>query len=302
MFAAALKLLQTRAGNQQAGKFVSPITITLTMPGLRFEILTLLQLSPAAGGMLAILLFVAALYNRNRIKQKNNRQLEQKQLEINQQNEQFKKLLSEKEWLLQEIHHRVKNNLQIVISLLNTQSAYLENEDARSAIRKSQQRIHAISLIHQKLYQSDDPATIDMQWYIHEIVKYLCDSFQAQNIRFTLSIAPVQIDAIQAVPLGLILNEAISNSILYAFPRQQEGEVHVSLQNNSNTTCRLQITDNGIGLPEPFDAENNCSLGMSLMRGLSEQLKGDFSVTGNHGVTIIVTFAVTRELSAANIL
>jgi two-component sensor histidine kinase len=256
-----------------------------------------------AGGVIMLLLFLAVLYNRYRVKQRSNLQLEQKQEEINQQNELLKKLLGEKEWLLKEIHHRVKNNLQIVISLLNTQSSYLENEDARSAIRNSQHRMHAMSLIHQKLYQSNNLATIDMQWYIHELVKYMCESFSAEKkIQFTSAITPIQMDVVQAVPLGLILNEAISNCIKYAFPGSKRGEVHISLQNSGNDIYQLQISDNGIGLPESFDPENSYSLGMSLMRGLSGQLQGNFSINSHHGVTIIITFVLTSELPAAHIL
>jgi two-component sensor histidine kinase len=113
------------------------------------------------GGIVMLLLLLGLLYRRYRLKQRSNIQLQQKQQEINLQNDLLKKVLGEKEWLLKEIHHRVKNNLQIVISLLNTQSAYLDNEDALLALKSSQQRMHSMSLIHQRLYQSDNLAMID---------------------------------------------------------------------------------------------------------------------------------------------
>jgi len=212
-------------------------------------------------------------------------------------------LLGEKERLLKEIHHRVKNNLQIAISLLNTQSAYLESEEARSAIRNSLHRMHAMSLIHQKLYQSHNLSSVDMQWYIQELVTYMCDAFPSEkNIHFIPDIENMQIDVGQAVPLGLIMNEAISNCIQYAFPHSTGSEVHISLKNRGGNLCELQIADNGIGLPSAFDAENGCFPGMNLMRGLSEQLKGNFCVSSHHGVTIIVTFALITEFPAAHIL
>ena len=141
-------------------------------------------------------------------------------------------MLIEKEWLLKEIHHRVKNNLQIVISLLNTQSAYVDNEDALLAIQNSQHRMHAMSLIHQKLYQSDNLANIDMSWYIYELISYMRECFDTDNkINFVLDTEKVYLDVAQAVPLGLIINEAISNAIKYAFPADRKGAVKIVLKN-----------------------------------------------------------------------
>lgn len=253
------------------------------------------------GGIAMLVLFTGVVYSLYRVKKRSNLQLELKQEEINQQNDLLKKLLGKKEWLLKEIHHRVKNNLQIVISLLNTQSAYLENEDARSAIRNSQHRMHAMSLIHQKLYQSDNLATIDMHWYIQELVNYMCESFSTdKKIQFLCEVDKVNLDVVQAVPLGLILNEAISNSIKYAFPATTRGEVHISLKNTGKSRYRLQISDNGIGLPVAFDTEQGNSLGMSLMRGLTEQLNGCCKVSSENGVTIVVTFILNNELAGTN--
>jgi len=261
-------------------------------------------------GIVMLLLLLGLLYRRYRLKQRSNIQLQQKQQEINQQNYLLKKLLGEKEWLLKEIHHRVKNNLQIVISLLNTQSAYLDNEDALQALKSSQQRMHSMSLIHQRLYQSDNLAMIDMHWYIHELAGYMRESFDVdRKVQFVLDTEKVQLDVIQAVPLGLILNEAISNAIKYAFPGDRKGEVRISLHTSaapsypSGTTgsdiCRLVIADNGIGLPPGFDPENFESLGMSLMRGLTDQLGGTFDMDGQNGLAITITFQVNRELSAS---
>lgn len=261
-------------------------------------------------GIVMLLLLLGLLYRRYRLKQRSNIQLQQKQQEINQQNDLLKKLLGEKEWLLKEIHHRVKNNLQIVISLLNTQSAYLDNEDALQALKSSQQRMHSMSLIHQRLYQSDNLAMIDMHWYIHELAGYMRESFDVdRKVQFVLDTEKVQLDVIQAVPLGLILNEAISNAIKYAFPGDRKGEVRISLHTSaaqsypSGTTgsdiCRLVIADNGIGLPPGFDPENFESLGMSLMRGLTDQLGGTFDMDGQNGLAITITFQVNRELSAS---
>lgn len=246
-------------------------------------------------GVFAGLLLLSALfgvgYSRYRLKLKTNKQLEKQQAEINSKNNSLQALLAEKEWLLKEIHHRVKNNLQIVISLLNTQSAYLDNPIALDAIRNSQNRMHAISLIHQKLYQSENLATIDMCVYIRELIEYLGESLNNENeIIMDMDVCLVNLDVSQAVPLGLILNEAISNSIKYAFSAIQKGTITITLKAIADEYYLLSIADNGVGLPEGFDVHRTKSLGLRLMQGLSDQLDGEFSLESDHGLRVSVTF------------
>lgn len=250
-------------------------------------------------GLFIATLFIALLYSRYRLKKRGNLILEQKQSEINAQNELLRRLLAEKEWLLREIHHRVKNNLQIVISLLNTQSAYLDNEDALMAIRNSQNRMHAMSLIHQKLYQSDNLAQIDMRWYISELVEYMIECFSTEKkIRFELLADEVKLDVAQAVPLGLILNEAINNAIKYAFPGEKKGMVKIAFQVAEKDSCKLTVSDDGVGLPADFNQHYSDSLGMSLMTGLSDQLNGEIKIWSNNGLTLEVSFTRHSELLA----
>jgi two-component system, sensor histidine kinase PdtaS len=236
------------------------------------------------GGILLLLIAAFIFYKQYRQKQRANKI-------ITGQNKQLKHLLTEKEWLLKEIHHRVKNNLQIVMSLLNSQSAYIDNEPALTAIHDSQHRVHAMSLIHQKLYNSDNLSSIDMSFYIRELVSYLADSFNTgQRIRFEYAIEPLDMDVTQAVPLGLVLNEAITNSIKYAFPDGRSGVITISLAQTSRDHYLLTISDNGIGMPSHFKIQKPGSLGMSLMAGLSEDLDGNFSIENNNGTTIRVSF------------
>ena len=238
-----------------------------------------------------LIIIVVLFYNRYRLKQRTNKKLEFQQLEIADQNLSLQHLVNEKEWLLKEIHHRVKNNLQIVMSLLNSQSAYIDNEPALTAIHDSQHRVHAMSLIHQKLYNTENVSTIDMSFYIRELVAYLRDSFNTgQRIRFEYNIIPLELDVSHAVPLGLILNEAITNSIKYAFPANKEGLITISLSNTTPDNYLLSISDNGIGMPAHFTGEKPGSLGMSLMAGLSEDLDGNFSVENNNGAKIKISF------------
>lgn len=250
-----------------------------------------------AGAAVMLLLLLALGYNRYRLKQKSNAQLQAKQNEINKQYDILKKVLSEKEWLLREVHHRVKNNLQIVISLLNTQSAYINNQDAMAAIQNSQHRMYAMSLIHQKLYQSDNLSTIDMKWYIRELVSYMRESFDIdKKIRFIIEAEDLNLDVAQAVPLGLILNEAITNAIKYAFPTNGIGTISIILEHPEDSHCTLLLTDSGVGLPAGFDEDSLNSLGMNLMKGLTDQLNGTFKMQNNKGLSVGITFPVNIEM------
>ncbi|SHN45796.1 histidine kinase dimerization/phosphoacceptor domain -containing protein [Chitinophaga sp. CF418] len=249
-------------------------------------------------GATLLLLLLLAGFSRYLTKQKNNKQLQQKQDEIYKQNLSLQqlintqdKLLEEKEWLVKEIHHRVKNNLQIVMSLLNTQAAYLHDADALEAIKESKHRMQAISLIHQKLYQSENMALIDMPTYTRELIGYLKDSIEGvQRIYFDLQIAPVQLDVSLAVPVGLILNEALTNAVKYAFWKNEKGIVTVSLQCTLDSQLILSVSDNGHGFPPGFDVFTQGSMGTRLMETLAEQLEGTISIREEQGVSVIVSF------------
>lgn len=258
----------------------------------------------AGAVLLFLLLFI--VFNRYQVKQKANKLLQAKQEKINLQNQSLEKLveeeqkliiekdklLSDKEWLMKEIHHRVKNNLQIVMSLLNSQSAYLKDPAALEAIKESQHRVHAISLIHQKLYQSEkNVAVIDMEVYIKEVTEYLADNLDTSHcINFKLFIQSIELDVAQAVPLGLIINEAVTNAVKYAFPDGSNGDIEINLQQSPTTGILLAIQDNGTGLPANFSWEQTQTLGMSLMKGLCKQLDGQFEIINNGGITVQVKF------------
>ena len=143
----------------------------------------------------------------------------------------------------------------------------------------------------QKLYNSENLSTIDIPSYIRELVSYLSDSFNTgQRIKFEFNTVPLQLDVSQAVPLGLILNEAITNSIKYAFPDSRNGVISISLSNTTPNHYLLSISDNGIGMPPQAGNKKPGSLGMSLMKGLSEDLDGALSIESNNGTTIKISF------------
>ncbi|AXY74072.1 sensor histidine kinase [Paraflavitalea soli] len=243
------------------------------------------------GVALLLIIIVALLVNYARLKQRTNSKLQVQQLQIEKKNDTLEHLVEEKEWLVREIHHRVKNNFQIVMALLRTQSAYLQGEEAIQAVAESRQRIQAMSLVHQKLYQSDNLSAIHMADYIHELIDCLKDSFSTGNsIQFNLQIDAVKLDIAHCIPLGLILNEAITNAIKYAFPDKQEGTIDVSLKRGAQDHFTLIIKDNGVGLPASFDSANQSSMGMKMMRGLSGDLDGRLQVNNNNGTEIRLDF------------
>ena len=217
--------------------------------------------------------------------------MEIQQEEIEQQNISLRHLVKEKDWLVKEIHHRVKNNFQTVMGLLGTQSGYLRNETAIDAITDSRHRVHAMSLIHQKLYQTENMSAINMADYIHELVDYLRDSFTInRQIRFNMQIEQIGLDLSHCIPLGLILNEAITNSFKYAFPGDQEGIILIAFKYTAANHLLLTIKDNGIGLPAAFNMEKADSMGMNLMRGLSEEIGAKISISTENGTRIAVSF------------
>jgi two-component sensor histidine kinase len=233
-----------------------------------------------------LLVFLSILVNRQ------VKKLKRQQKEINQKNISLQHLIAEKEWLLKEIHHRVKNNLHIVSSLLESQAAYLKDE-ALTAIKNSQHRVFAMSLIHQKLYHPEkDVTSIDMSEYLHELVKYLKDSFETgQRILFRLSLEEVSLNISIAVPLGLIMNEAITNAVKYAFPNNMQGEIIVTIKKLDQYNYRFSVEDNGVGMPEAFDMKTARSLGLKLMTGLSEDINAAFKLESMDGTKISITFS-----------
>jgi two-component sensor histidine kinase len=259
-------------------------------------------------GVGLLFLFLVLGYRRYRQKQHSNRLLQVQQQEINLINQSLQltvaekdSLLIEKNWLLKEVNHRVKNNLHMVISLLESQAIYLEN-DALKAMQSSKHRIFSMSLIHQKLYQSEEVKTIDMSIYLPELVNYLRDSFEAgKYIHFNLEIDPVQLSVAQAIPLALVLNEAITNSVKYAFPGNRLGEISIRMR-QTDENIELIIMDNGVGMAKVTEDTDLDSLGLKLMRGLVEEISGEIQFENNSGTVITITFEIDLLVEKSPVL
>jgi PAS domain S-box-containing protein len=203
----------------------------------------------------------------------------------------LKASLQEKEILLREIHHRVKNNMQIISSLLNLQTEYVDDEKAVNVLQESQNRVRSMAIIHEKLYQSKDLTHINFVDYIQSLVLNLFYSYDIDNtqIKPILKIENISLNIETAVPCGLIISELISNSLKYAFPNKMNGEIIVSLKSEKNT-YQLCVCDNGIGLPEDINFNNIKTLGLLLVNSLTEQIDGKVTIYRDNGTQYKITF------------
>jgi PAS domain S-box-containing protein len=205
--------------------------------------------------------------------------------------EQLKVALKEKEVLLKEIHHRVKNNLAVISSLLNMQSKYIKDKKTLEIFRESQNRVKTMALIHTKLYQSTDLARIDFADYIRKLAADLIDSYRLEPdaVTLLLDVKNVDFDVNVAIPCGLIINELLTNALKHAFPHGHKGEVRVSLR-PEDERMTLAVADNGVGFSENIDFRNTESLGLQLVTALVEQLGGTIDLTVNDGTTFVISF------------
>lgn len=207
-------------------------------------------------------------------------------------NEIVKASLEEKEVLLREIHHRVKNNLQIISALLDKQARKSTDENVQRLVREGQERIQSMALVHQNLYQNDQLSGIDIRTYLHELSQNIQHSNQivAEKVELELNVAAERLDIDTAIPVGLILNELITNAYKYAFPEGRSGKIIVDFYKRAEQYF-LNICDDGVGLPPDFEQRRNKSLGLNLVRGLVRQLDGKVEWPGvAQGTSIAIQF------------
>jgi len=212
-----------------------------------------------------------------------------------QAEEKIKASLKEKEVLLKEIHHRVKNNLQIISSLLKLQSSYIKDQQALEMFKDSQSRIRSMALIHEKLYQSQDLSKVNFAEYIANLAANLFRSYTINStaINLSMNVDDVFLEIDIAVPCGLILNELISNSLKYAFPDERKGKIQIDLSLDKEREVTLIVKDDGIGLPKDFDFHNTKTLGLQLVDNLVEQLEGTIELNGNGRTECKITFTIS---------
>lgn len=229
--------------------------------------------------------------------------LPRKELEarVRERTRELKASLTEKEVLLKEIHHRVKNNLQVISSLLNLQSGYITDGAALQMFKESQNRVRSMALIHEKLYQSEDLAKIDFAEYIRDLTNYLIRMYATETrmVNLEMDVKDISLDIDTAIPCGLIINELISNSLKYAFPAENEtfdesdepeNKILIELYSTDGSNLILIVSDNGVGFPEDVDFQKTESLGLQLVNTLTEQLEGSIELEENGGTTFKIMF------------
>ncbi|MFE4106911.1 PAS domain S-box protein [Almyronema epifaneia] len=210
--------------------------------------------------------------------------------ESKQARQQLQEALLSQEVLLREVHHRVKNNLNVIHSLLNMQVRAIDNEQLRSVLTDSQQRIQSMALIHEQLYQSRNFVEVEFAEYLNQLVHNLLVSanINPTRIQILLNVDAVPLDLQTAIPLGLIVNELITNAFKHAFPGDRSGAVEVTLAQSADQTLLLSVADNGIGLPSNFSQTQSASLGMRLVNILVRQLRAELEVQSNQGACFMI--------------
>jgi PAS domain S-box-containing protein len=204
---------------------------------------------------------------------------------------QIKSSLLEKEMLLKEIHHRVKNNLMIISSLLNLQSRYIKDEASKNIFKESQNRARSMALIHELLYRSTDLKRIDFGYYIRTLTKELFNMYvtDQSRIKLNMDVEDVMVDINTAIPLGLIVNELVSNSMKHAFPNEKSGEIYIEFKSDKGKYTMV-VADNGVGFPENYDIQNTDTLGLRIVNSLTEQIEGKIRIERDTGTKFTIEF------------
>jgi PAS domain S-box-containing protein len=205
--------------------------------------------------------------------------------------EQLRISLQQKETLLREIHHRVKNNLQVVSSLLDLQSTTARNPESIEALRESKQRVKTMAMIHERLYSRGDVSSIVLKGYIEDLVHGIVQAnIKDQLVAVQLDIPAIPVGINSVVPCGLIINELVSNCLKHAFAKGEKGNILIQLRSVREKRLTLLIEDDGLGLPEDVDLESRGSLGLNLVRALVKQLDGTIEIDRGVGTRFRITF------------
>jgi two-component sensor histidine kinase len=221
--------------------------------------------------------------------------------ERKQAEEQIKASLLEKETMLKEIHHRVKNNLQVISSLLDLQSSYVQDEKAKEALRESMNRVRTMATIHTQLYQSQDLTKVDFEILIRNLISNISQSYgrTVSPVKINVDTDKTRLGIDASIPCGLILNELVSNALKHAFPGGKEGEINITMRSEDNQVV-LTVSDNGIGFPESIDFNNLKSLGLQLVNILVGQMNGKIDLQVDGGTTWTIIFPVNNERGRRN--
>lgn len=209
--------------------------------------------------------------------------------------EEIKRSLREKEVMLKEIHHRVKNNMEVICSLLDLQAKQVADKSVHAAFMESMNRVNSMALVHEKLYRSADLAHIDFKEYLQSLVSVIANTYNMPDVNFSVDMEPVFLDVNIGIPCGLIVNELVSNCFKHAFPDRRKGAIRLGI-NGGGDAYALLVADNGIGLPEGMDFRNTTSLGLQLVNVLVRQMRGTIELSRKQGTAFTIIFpSVTKN-------
>jgi PAS domain S-box-containing protein len=215
--------------------------------------------------------------------------------------EQIRSALKEKEVLLKEVHHRVKNNLQVITSLLSLQAEHIQDPDTLEIFKESQNRVRSIGLIHEKLYQSPDLSSVNLAEYVRSLCNHLMDTYSIRlgKVRLDIDADDILIEVDRAIPCSLIVNEFVSNAFKYAFPEGKGGVISIVLKEEDDIVT-LFVSDDGVGLPPDVDFRKTTSLGLQLVSILVDQLEGSVERVSGKGTRFSVRFPLTKPPKVSN--
>ncbi|WP_429391479.1 histidine kinase dimerization/phosphoacceptor domain -containing protein [Mucilaginibacter lappiensis] len=305
-------LLDMENETLEKNRYIDSLTLDAQIKEIRLKRNQLIQKVTIFGAAM-LLIITGLIYSRYRLKQRSNALLTLQKEEIDSKNNALQQLIIDKNELLKdkdelislkdllfkEVNHRVKNNLQSVMLLLENQAAILEGE-ALDAVNISRHRIYAMSLVHEQLIESSKLKSVNMSLYLPQLIEHIKGSFQGSTqVNIRISVEELLIDVSLALPLALIVNEAVTNAIKYAFPNQKNGEVYVAF-GMIKDQIRLEIADNGKGMDSHAKTKKNSGMGLKLMRGLCEDIDAKITFKNASGTRIVILCNNDRQQEEIN--
>ncbi|MFT5778286.1 MAG: two-component sensor histidine kinase [Crocinitomicaceae bacterium] len=262
------------------------------------ESFPLLWIIDSAPIVLGVISYVVGSHVRNS-DQNFNKQIEEINYNLQLKNDQLEELVTEKEVLLKEVHHRVKNNLQIITSLLSLQASFMDSERIKALFRYSQYRINSMAMIHEMLYRSDDISRIDFGEYADKLISGIISSMKGSQHYVTSKIdVPYQLNIDTAIPLGLLINEIVTNSLKYGIRGDNPGTIILKIKKQQHSDYRMIISDDGVGFSSDINFRDSTTLGLMLIHKLSIQLQGSIEKDNSKkGTEYIINFQEITQIS-----